>query len=270
MSGVLVDVDARTDKANKGLDAVNRNLEKLAIAARKSNAALGEQKPNTKLVAEARRAEAAYAAVGKAGAKMGASVASGAESAAQGMQGVITLAKAAAAAFLAIKGTGAFNKVADDLQNIQNRLSLVIKDTDKLIQKQQQLYRISRDARADFGTTAGMYVDFAKSLGSLGVAEQRITRVVGLIQKSNAMAGSSPEAIKGAMIQLQQGIAAGTIRGEELNSIMEQSKYLATGLMDELGKNAGSLRKFAEEGNLTTDLVINNVEKLDKKITTDF
>ena len=270
MSGVRVDVEANTAGANKDIDKLNANLQKLAQAAKVSNDRLANQKVSRDLVKGSEAAAKAQTAVGAAAGKTGKAVAGSAAMATNSVASLASIAKTAAAAFLAFQGVSVFNKMADDLLGVQNRLRLVTDGTTQLIKKQNELYRLSRATRSELGSTAGMYVDFTKSLETIGVAEKRITNVVGLIQKTNAMSGSNPDAIKGAMTQLMQGIASGTIRGEELNSVLEQNKYLSTSLMKQLGMNAGSLRKFAEDGNLTTELFLNTLEKMSDGINRDF
>ena len=46
------------------------------------------------------------------------------------------------------------------------------------------------------------------------------------------------------------------MRGEEFNSVMEQSPRLAKAMADGLGVTTGELRKMAGEGQLTSETVI--------------
>jgi len=60
-----------------------------------------------------------------------------------------------------------------------------------------------------------------------------------------------------AIIQLSQGLGAGALRGEEFNSVMEQTPRVAQAISDALGVTLGELRELANDGQLTTEVVTN-------------
>jgi tape measure domain-containing protein len=59
-----------------------------------------------------------------------------------------------------------------------------------------------------------------------------------------------------ALTQLSQGLASGTLRGEELNSVMEQTPRLAQALAQGMGVSIGQLRAMGAEGRITSLAVI--------------
>ncbi|WP_288996758.1 tape measure protein [uncultured Psychrobacter sp.] len=67
-------------------------------------------------------------------------------------------------------------------------------------------------------------------------------------------------------IQLQSGV----VRGEEFNSIMEQSPRLAQAMADGLGVTRGELRAMAADGKLTSETVINAVRSQGEAIASEF
>ncbi|MGP5541572.1 tape measure protein [Psychrobacter celer] len=67
-------------------------------------------------------------------------------------------------------------------------------------------------------------------------------------------------------IQLQSGV----VRGEEFNSIMEQSPRLAQAMADGLGVSRGELRAMAADGKLTSETVINAVRSQGAAISSEF
>jgi len=181
-----------------------------------------------------------------------------------------SLLKISAGIFAGYKGVSYFNKTADELTRINNRLSLVIKQSEHLLQVQRKLYEIGRDTLTSYKDATDLFVDFSKGLENTNISEARILNVVKTFQQMAALSGSSPEALKGAVVQFTQGLASGTLRGEELNSVLEQMKYFSVGLQNTLGMNAGALRKFAEEGRLTTTVLIDVFEELKESTAKDF
>ena len=60
-----------------------------------------------------------------------------------------------------------------------------------------------------------------------------------------------------AMLQLTQAMAAGALRGEELNSILENAPGIARAIESYMGVAEGSIKKYAEEGKITAEVVKN-------------
>jgi tape measure domain-containing protein len=70
------------------------------------------------------------------------------------------------------------------------------------------------------------------------------------------LSGSSTAEAQGAYVQLVQALGAGALRGQELNSILEQAPLLALAIAKELNTTVGSLRKFGEEGAISSAIVL--------------
>lgn len=58
------------------------------------------------------------------------------------------------------------------------------------------------------------------------------------------------------MVQFGQALASGTLRGDELNSILEQTPALAQAIARGLGVTIGQLRSLGSEGKLTSDAIV--------------
>ena len=181
------------------------------------------------------------------------------------MTGLTNTLRNTAAAFAAIFSVGLVNRATDNLTNIQNRLRIIITDADKLRQKESELFAISKRARADFGSAVQLYVDFQQALSAKGVSDNSIKQAVETVLKAGALSGSSQAGLQGAIIQLTQGISGGAIRGEELNSVLENMGFLGKGLRDILQKDSAALREFAEAGRLSPEIFLGVLEKLKPK-----
>ena len=93
-----------------------------------------------------------------------------------------------------------------------------------------------------------------------------MTEVIG-----NAMTigGGSAQSMQAALVQLGQGPPSGTLRGEELNSILEQTPRLAKALADGLGVSTGELRKMCQVRALTDKAVIEALKKSSVQLATE-
>lgn len=89
------------------------------------------------------------------------------------------------------------------------------------------------------------------------------------LNKHFAIAGTNAEGISGATLQLTQALGSGVLRGQELNSVFTQAPTIIQSIADYLGVDIGQIRKMAEEGLLTANVVKNGVfytaEKINKK-----
>ena len=76
------------------------------------------------------------------------------------------------------------------------------------------------------------------------------------INKLMVISGTSGASAAAALTQLGQAFASGTLRGEELNSVMEQAPALAKAIADGMGVTVGQLRAMGQEGKITAETVV--------------
>lgn len=75
------------------------------------------------------------------------------------------------------------------------------------------------------------------------------------INKQFAISGTSAVGVQAAMLQLTQAMGAGALRGEELNSILEQAPTIVKTIAKYLKVSTGELREMASEGKVTSSIV---------------
>lgn len=144
---------------------------------------------------------------------------------------------------------------ADMWANIQGRLNLVTNSTAEMTRVQGQLFEVAQRSRISFESTADIYTKLARSATTLGGSQKDLLRVTETISKSMIISGASADSQKAALMQLGQAFSSGVLRGEELNSVMEQSPRLAQAIADGLGVTIGQLREMGKEGKLTAEAV---------------
>lgn len=77
------------------------------------------------------------------------------------------------------------------------------------------------------------------------------------INKQFVIGGATAEGQSAAMLQLTQAMAAGALRGEELNSILENAPGIARAIESYMGVAEGSIKQYAEQGLITAEVVKN-------------
>lgn len=141
--------------------------------------------------------------------------------------------------------------LADSWTNLQNRLRLVTSSQEELNQATQAVYEIAQGTSQSIDTVAEVYQRFAQNAGKLGLSLAQVAEVTETVSKAVAVSGASAGAAQAALTQFGQALASGTLRGEELNSIMEQTPALAAAIAKGLGITTGELRDMGAAGKIT-------------------
>lgn len=147
-------------------------------------------------------------------------------------------------------------QAAEAYTTLTNRLKLVTSGSSELVAAQQAVFNIAQQSRQPLTATAELYQRIATNQKELGLSGQQMAGIVGTINKTLAISGTSAQSANAALIQLGQAFASGVLRGEELNSVMEQAPALAQAIARGMDITVGQLRKFGAEGKLTADAVI--------------
>lgn len=161
-------------------------------------------------------------------------------------------------------------QLADAYGQMTGRLKLATQFSGDFAQIQEDLRNSSRATRADLGATVNLYTQLAPSLKGVGMSGKETVGIITTINKAIGLSGASAQAAEAALLQLGQGFAGGALRGEELNSIMEQTPALAQAIADGLGVSRGELRKMGEEGKLTAEVVAKALQNVSEQIDKDF
>lgn len=161
-------------------------------------------------------------------------------------------------------------KLADTYTNMQSRLRLVTKNSTELAQVQYKLFESSQRTRTSYEGNVELYSRLAQATAPLKLGQERLLAITETINKAGIISGGSGEAIKAALIQLGQGLSAGALRGEELNSVLEQMPRLAKVISDSMGVEVGALKSLAEQGLITNQVVVKALESEAKTIDKEF
>lgn len=152
-------------------------------------------------------------------------------------------------------------------QDLNGALGLVTNNASELLKVQTQLFDVANATKAPIEATANLYIRLSRSTD---FTQKRVLALTETISQAVALSKATPEAARAALFQLGQGFAAGALRGEELNSVLEQTPELAKAMADGLGITIGELRKLGAEGKLTAELVAEGLENSAARVAEEF
>lgn len=147
-------------------------------------------------------------------------------------------------------------RYADAWTNLNNRLRLVTSGAEEFSAAQRGIFQVAQQTRQPLEATAELYQRIAMNQDQLGLSGQGVVDITRTISQAMVISGTSAQGAQAALIQLGQAFASGTLRGEELNSVLEQAPGLAQAIAAGMGVTIGQLRALGAEGQLTADAVV--------------
>lgn len=160
-------------------------------------------------------------------------------------------------AYASIRGVQALFNLSDTYASNTARIDMMNDGLQTTAELQDQIYQAAQRSRGSYQATTNLVA----KLGTLaGDAFSNSTETVAFAEQLNkqiALSGASTQAADAAMLQLIQGLSSGALRGEELNSILEQTPTIAQTIANYMGVTTGEMRELASEGAVTASVVKN-------------
>lgn len=133
-----------------------------------------------------------------------------------------------------------------------------------------ELYSLAQDLRVPLTETATLYGRIVPALKEYGGGTAEAMRITEAMSLSLKVSGATQAESASAMLQFSQAMGAGALRGEEFNAMADASPRLLQALADGMGVSRGELKKLAEQGKLTTDVVYSALSKQLPKLRGEF
>lgn len=144
----------------------------------------------------------------------------------------------------------------DTYTGLQNRLKLVTNNQVELNKATEDTFRIAQKTYSAWDSVLQVYQRFSDNAKTLNLTMDDTARLTETVSKAVAISGASAAAADAALVQFGQALASGTLRGEELNSVMEQTPALAKAIAQGMGITVGELRSVAAEGKITSQEIV--------------
>lgn len=175
--------------------------------------------------------------------------------------------------FVAVSAAIQANKIiayADAWTTVNNKLSNSVKEHEALGEVTERVFNIAQRTRASLDSTATLYARLERATRSYGTSVDDIIKITETLNQAMVVSGATAQEAETAIVQLSQGLASGTLRGDEFNAVNENGNRIAVALADSLGITTGQLREMASQGKLTTDVVVKGLLQQGDKIAAEF
>lgn len=146
---------------------------------------------------------------------------------------------------------------ADQQSTLNARLNMMTSSLEESAALQDRIYQAAQRSRGSYNNTADMVGKFGTLAPDAFNNNTEIVDFAEQINKHIALSGASGSAADGAILQLTQALGSGVLRGEELNSVLEQTPTIAQAIAEYMGTSVGKMRELASDGAITADVVKN-------------
>jgi tape measure domain-containing protein len=156
----------------------------------------------------------------------------------------------------ALASAGGFIKLADSASRMENSLKVAGLAGTELARVQEKLFEAAQKNAAPLEDLTVLFGRVSQVQKELGVTTDELLGFTENIAVALRVSGKSATEAQGALLQLSQALAAGTVRAEEYNSVNEGAptilRAVAVGL-EEAGGSLGKLRQLVIDGKVSSE-----------------
>lgn len=182
----------------------------------------------------------------------------------------VTFLRRALATLVGVDLLRRFIRLTDQFQTLQNRLRVVTDGSQQLVEVTGQLLTISARTRTAVQTNAALFSRLALATRELGTSEAELLQFTESLNQAIIVSGVGAQEASQALIQLSQGLASGTLRGDELRSVLEQLPRVADVIAKQLKVTRGELRELGKDGKITAEVILEGFKAAREELATEF
>ena len=166
-------------------------------------------------------------------------------------------AKNLAATIGASVGLKKLIELSDQMTSTTARLNFIVDDGGSVKALEAKIMASAQRSRAAYLDTASAIASMGANAGAAFSSNDELIAFMEQVNRQFTIGGASAQGQAAAMLQLTQAMAAGALRGEELNSILENAPGIARAIEQYMGIAEGSIKSYAEKGAVSATVVKN-------------
>ena len=148
-------------------------------------------------------------------------------------------------------------ELSDQMTSTTARLNFIVDDGGSVEALEAKIMASAQRSRAAYLDTASAIASMGANAGAAFGSNDELIAFMEQVNKQFVIGGASAQGQAAAMLQLTQAMAAGALRGEELNSILENAPGIARAIEQYMGIAEGSIKSYAEKGAVSATVVKN-------------
>ncbi|SEI17226.1 tape measure domain-containing protein [Pseudomonas asplenii] len=147
-------------------------------------------------------------------------------------------------------------KTTDAAKKMDAQLKLTTATQSEFNEAQRATFEIAQRNQAPLEDVVTLYSRLQPAMAQMGRGQKDTLSIIDAVTQSLRISGATASETSSTIIQFSQALGSGVLRGEEFNSIAENSPRLLRALAEGLKVPTGALRNMASEGKLTADVIV--------------
>lgn len=168
----------------------------------------------------------------------------------------LTLAAGAASA---VAVAAAYLRTTDSAKKMDAQLRLTTSSQAEFNEAQRATFDIAQRNQAPLADVVTLYSRLQPAMVQMGRGQKDTLNIIDAVTQSLRISGATASETGSTITQFSQALGSGVLRGEEFNSIAENSPRLLRALAEGLKVPTGALRNMASEGKLTADVIVDTL-----------
>lgn len=169
---------------------------------------------------------------------------------------------------MAIRQIGNIANMADEYVSVNARVGLINDGLQTQHDLQNKILESANATRSSYKETANLI----SKIGMTGAIKGNDNQIA-FAEKVNKLlkiGGGTSQMNNSTLLQLSQALSSGRLQGDEFRSLSENAPALMQSIAKGMGVSKGELKALASEGKLTTETIINAINKMGGSIDEQF
>lgn len=172
------------------------------------------------------------------------------------------------AAFAGVAAVRSLANIADSMQSLQARISLLPQTVGDASQTFDEVSKRATAARTSVEAYGTLYVRLASATKDFITDQNQVLQVTDSISAAMVVGGATAQEAASAMLQLSQGFQKGKLDGDEFRAFMET---MSSGVKDMLARELGqessaALLELSRSGKLTAEALAGAFQRIGPEI----
>lgn len=173
-------------------------------------------------------------------------------------------------AYAGLRGLKWFQETSDEMTNIQSRLSMIVDEGRTVAEFQDMIFNSAQRSRGEYKMTLDIVSKLGAQAKNAFSSNEETVMFAENLNKLFVISGTSASGVESVMYNLTQAMASGVLRGQDLNSVIANTPQLLQIVAEYMGTDISMIRKLAEEGELSAQVIKNALLGATEEINEQF